>query len=509
MANPPPPLIPLGYKVDPVSGNVVDASGAVDENLTVARGAANASTNVINGFTQDPRTGLYQKNTPEQQAAQDIQLQGADTSGYYASGGNLPPVITPATSSTPTDAAGLAAVPASLSGAASSVVNGATNLATNAIANVQSSVSNAVSNGIGSAVSALPSAVSSVVGGALNKFGFSLTGGASAGGASATINTYKVAVQGPGGVVIFEASSPVTEDRSATYQGFDITHLPTDIPAYKNTGSRKFSITGKLVSRNAAEATANAGYLDLIRSWILPDYGGTGATPPILKFYAYKNNNINGSQVILKQYSMTFPEDVDYIFTGSVPMPTITTLTLSLDEVYTPEQITAGAWKITPPTVKRPPDAFGNGDSSFHATGGSSIGGITLGSIIPVATALATVIKGGAGASAALTSLSGFALGTAGSLIGSNPAIQSFVQGAASTVSSVVKTAETTVQGALNSATASVTGFVNSIGSSKGGAVASNLAPMSFGSGDASSSTPQQSSSAFSFSVDSTNSTLG
>jgi len=304
---------------------------------------------------------------------------------------------------------------------------------------------------------------------------------------AATVNTYKVAIQGPTGTVIFESSVPLSEERTATYQGFDITHLPTEIPAYKNTSSRKFSITGKFVSRNTAEATANSGYLDMIRSWLLPDYGNSGATPPILHLYGYKNNHITGVQCILKNYSFIFPDDVDYIYTGSNPMPVIGMVTLSLDEVFSPEQITEGAWKIKPPTVNRPPDAFGNGDSTFgSSSGGLSLGGITLGQIIPVATALVTAAKGGVAGSQALSSLAGYALSSAGSLIGSNPAVQSFVSTASSTIKSAVTTAEGTVQGALNSATQSIVGFTQSIGSStSNSAISSSMAPISFGAGGA------------------------
>ena len=90
----------------------------------------------------------------------------------------------------------------------------------------------------------------------------------------------------------------------------------------------------------------NIKNLDLARAWVLPDFGGTGATPPILKIYGYNNYNLNGRQVILRSYAWNFPEDVDYIWEGDEAMPVIGVLQLDFDEVYSAEQITSMEWQI-------------------------------------------------------------------------------------------------------------------------------------------------------------------
>lgn len=157
---------------------------------------------------------------------------------------------------------------------------------------------------------------------------------------------YKVRVTGPGGTIVFEASSPFSEGRNANYEGFNIVHLPTSIIAYRNTDGRKFGITGKLVSRTVEEATANASYVDLARTWVLPDFGASGATPPILRIYGYNHINIDGRQVVLRSYGWNFPEEVDYIWQGSQAMPIIGTLQLDFEEVYSAGQVTGLAWKL-------------------------------------------------------------------------------------------------------------------------------------------------------------------
>jgi hypothetical protein len=157
---------------------------------------------------------------------------------------------------------------------------------------------------------------------------------------------FKIRLTGPNGELAFEASAPLTESRQASYTGMDIVHLPTNIHAFKNTGSRKFTITGKLVSRTASEANANVRNLDLARAWLLPDFGRTGATPPILRLYAYGNKNINGRKVIMTSYDWTFGDEVDYIHTGSQPMPVIGQLTINVEEVYSAAEVTNGNWRL-------------------------------------------------------------------------------------------------------------------------------------------------------------------
>lgn len=157
---------------------------------------------------------------------------------------------------------------------------------------------------------------------------------------------FKVRLKGPNGEVVFEASAPLAESRTAAYDGYGIIHLPTSLISYKNTSSRTWQIAGKLVSRTPDEATANAYYLDIIRSWVLPDFGDTGATPPILTLYGYRNKNIDGRKVVLKQYDWSFGEETDYIYTGGQPMPVIGLLNVTVEEVYSAAEVTDKKWKM-------------------------------------------------------------------------------------------------------------------------------------------------------------------
>lgn len=169
-----------------------------------------------------------------------------------------------------------------------------------------------------------------------------------------TENMFKVKlVCGDKQVVFAVTPSSLSESRSANYDQWNLVHLPTDLYAYRNTTSRNWEIQVPLVSRDVKEAAANSKLLNTVRFWLLPDFAGSGAPPPILRFSAYGDPNINNVTCILRNYSWNYPTDVDYIFPTNVQdpelkhkMPVIGTLSLSLIEIYSASEIQSRKWKI-------------------------------------------------------------------------------------------------------------------------------------------------------------------
>jgi hypothetical protein len=243
-------------------------------------------------------------------------------------------------------------------------------------------------------------------------------GGESPGGTLGPTGRFKVTLSCDGKEVIFEASIPIGESRSASYDPYSIVHLPTDIFSFRSTSARRFNLTGNLVSRTPKEASQNAKYIDLIRSWLLPDFGASGATPPILRLSGYANNNIDNVPVVLNTYSITFPDNVDYIFQGGLPMPVIMNITLDLSEAYSPAEVTAKKWKIhiseggsfvygVGNTV--PAGGVGPGDSISNIASGGSFPGIASMKMPSIATA--GNLLGGSPALSSMESLGGLGAG--------------------------------------------------------------------------------------------------
>lgn len=272
---------------------------------------------------------------------------------------------------------------------------------------------------------------------------------AAAASAKKATGEYKVTIQGPDGVIVFEASSPISESRTANYDGYNIVHLPTDLYSYRNTSGRKFGINGKLVSRTDGEAEVNAYILNCIRRWILPDFGNSGATPPILKLSAYRNNNIKDLNCIIRSYAWDFVDDVDYVWTVKEPMPVIGVLRMELDEIYSAADITNKKWKINTDQDVAPKSVKVTGSGSIGVSTSTSVyynfgykdkykfpgvatglpGGLpSIGSILNSAMSAVNKAAGGMIPS----------MGDVNSAIGANPVNTSAIEAAANTASSSV-----------------------------------------------------------------------
>lgn len=192
--------------------------------------------------------------------------------------------------------------------------------------------------------------------------------------------------------IVFNVTPTIDESRSSNYEHIAPVHHPGTIQVYKNTESRQFNISVKLIARTSAEASQNVKYINLIRSWVMPYYGqGTanssekkrlGGPPDILNFEVYGDDNISNVPVVLTSYHWVYPDQVDYIPTEEgIPFPTIMDISLSIIESYSPEQFTSfditaykagnmtGAYTFssTPNTIIPDVDAASNNEADFNA----------------------------------------------------------------------------------------------------------------------------------------------
>jgi len=146
--------------------------------------------------------------------------------------------------------------------------------------------------------------------------------------------------------VVFEASPTLGESRSVEYvdQGLP---GPVGIVVYRVTQNRRFSLSVKIVSRTVAEAQENYKYVNLLRSWLVPQESNVGedvsedsgdksafrGRPPILRLSGYRNQ-FHNIPVVISELSITYPEDVDYIETDIATVPIIQSIEISLIEAH-------------------------------------------------------------------------------------------------------------------------------------------------------------------------------
>jgi hypothetical protein len=161
--------------------------------------------------------------------------------------------------------------------------------------------------------------------------------------------------------VVFDAMPQIGVHYTAKYSPIDVSHLIGSYYVYDNSPSATYSISDvKLVSRNPKEAGENLKRILTLKSWTKSYFGKTenfgthnddlskwlGAPPEVLTFSAYSTGDSRGHiyniPVVLSSLDVTYPNDVDYIFTandtgdklGGTPFPSLMTIAFSLNEQH-------------------------------------------------------------------------------------------------------------------------------------------------------------------------------
>lgn len=153
--------------------------------------------------------------------------------------------------------------------------------------------------------------------------------------------------------VVFDVMPTISEDGGATYDSFTPVHHPGEILKYTGSSARSWQVSAQLICRNTSEATRNLETLNTIRAWRMPFYGqGTeetsaellGAPPPILTLSAYGSLVIGPVKCVMESYSVSWPNDVDYlpaidsVTKESKPFPVILSININLKESWAPRE---------------------------------------------------------------------------------------------------------------------------------------------------------------------------
>lgn len=148
----------------------------------------------------------------------------------------------------------------------------------------------------------------------------------------------------PTGTVVFEVQPNVTEAGSAVYTEIGNIRQAASILIYQGSPSRTFSIEATFASRSVAEATRNARYINLLRSWRMPEKKSTGfnsdISPPSRLFLSGLGNQFNRIAVRMTDLNIPFPEDVDYIRTESgFDIPIVISISITLKEARSIQEL--------------------------------------------------------------------------------------------------------------------------------------------------------------------------
>jgi hypothetical protein len=139
--------------------------------------------------------------------------------------------------------------------------------------------------------------------------------------------------------VIFNVTPQLSESGSMLAVDIGEIRSAGSIVIYLGSPARVFGITAKFVSRTAAEAQQTFNNISILKAWRMPQ--NAQDEPETLRLFAY-DNTLKGIPCFLQNYSIEWPEDVDYIAaTNGTAVPIIQTVNISLKEVRNWDDIQA------------------------------------------------------------------------------------------------------------------------------------------------------------------------
>lgn len=148
--------------------------------------------------------------------------------------------------------------------------------------------------------------------------------------------------------IVFPYTPSITVSHSASYDSKNVLHSNYTQYFYKSSSVSGIQITGKFTAQNEYEAQVILAVQNLGRALTKMQYGKdtyAGAPPPVCELYGYGDYMFNYIPVGVESFSMTYPQDVDYIslstpnLFGNTSVPVVTEVTIGLVILYSKEEI--------------------------------------------------------------------------------------------------------------------------------------------------------------------------
>ena len=153
------------------------------------------------------------------------------------------------------------------------------------------------------------------------------------------------------GGVYFPFTPTITHQFHAEYSKMSPTHANTDYYNYVNTPAVQIQIQGQFSAQNLAEAKYTLASMHFFRTVTKMHFGSTdpsaGLPPPVLKLNGYGDFMFNNLNVIITDFSMDLPNNVDYLVveldngeSGTIKawVPSLTTFNVTCVVQHTPAQ---------------------------------------------------------------------------------------------------------------------------------------------------------------------------
>jgi hypothetical protein len=154
--------------------------------------------------------------------------------------------------------------------------------------------------------------------------------------------------------LMFQYTPTIEWTQQVKYSSQETTHANQDFRAYVNTPALEFTINCHFSAQNNDEATYLLGCLHFLRTVRKMHFGNAvkdnsiGTPPPMLLLSGYGQDIFNDLPVIVTNFSMPMPNDVDYVpvTVGGVKnmVPCVTTINIQCTVQNTPQKLRQFDW---------------------------------------------------------------------------------------------------------------------------------------------------------------------
>jgi hypothetical protein len=123
------------------------------------------------------------------------------------------------------------------------------------------------------------------------------------------------------GHMVFPYTPTIIVSHSAAYNTVSPIHNNYPFFAYQNSQVDAMTIVGQFYCQDSVDAQYWTSCLHYLRTMTKMDYGskGSGAPPPIAKLNGYGDYVFNNVPVIIQNFTVDMPNEVDYIACGFTP----------------------------------------------------------------------------------------------------------------------------------------------------------------------------------------------
>lgn len=150
------------------------------------------------------------------------------------------------------------------------------------------------------------------------------------------------------GGIYFPVTPSIKQDAKANWNAATVQHSNYAIYSYANSDVGQITVSGQFPVQTQEEAFYWLATVHALRALTKMRTGQDvlpGAPPPVCRFNAYGANVYENVPVVIGNYSIELPQDVDYItgfnFGGITnKVPSLSTITLTLIPVYSRREMT-------------------------------------------------------------------------------------------------------------------------------------------------------------------------